>query len=274
MAGAVSSYTYPFGRPITPREPSATSPRRLFVLGAYPSALHVEWIPPKPWKRITAIPIDDEPSPFWDGADHEARVDAWKAHVGFDPAWGSIQSIQRFNGPSGAWVRDNVLEPLEADTSGAWITDCLDTYRGSIGVTRRLSDTYGPFATALGLPAASLPPHPGETEIVQEALTHHTARLRAELGTARPELVVTLGNAALRVLGAIVDIEGRSAPSKLRVEEYGKEIGIRVAGRSMRWLPLAHPAAPKRWQEVHEGWARGMQVAGPGVGSVVGSARQ
>lgn len=44
----------------------------------------------------------DEPSPFWDSADHEKQMDVWKARVAFDPACGSIQSVQRFNGPSGA----------------------------------------------------------------------------------------------------------------------------------------------------------------------------
>ena len=41
-------FTFPFGRPVTRRPPSATSFRRVLILGAYPSALHVEWCPPPP----------------------------------------------------------------------------------------------------------------------------------------------------------------------------------------------------------------------------------
>lgn len=248
-------FTFPFGRPVTPRLPSASSPRPLFVLGAYPSALHVEWIPPEPFSRIRAIPIDNEPSPFWDGADHAERVDLWKDEVGFDERWGSVKGVKRFNGPSGEWVREKVLAPLGCTSRDAWITDCLDTYRGSVGVTRRLTDTYDPFAKEYGLPAARLPLHPSEARIVEEALSHHAARLRGELAAARPELVVTLGNAALRVLAEITEHEGRP-PSKLGLDEYGQERTSRVAGRRVRWLPLAHPAAPDVYQRAHDGWAR------------------
>jgi hypothetical protein len=67
-------------------------------------------------------------------------------------------------------------------------------------------------------------------------------------------LVVTLGNAALRVLGAIVEVE--DVPSRLRVEGYGVEVGIRVDGRRVRWMPLAHPAAPAVYRGAHERWVR------------------
>jgi uracil-DNA glycosylase len=225
------------------------------VLGAYPSALHVEWLPPRPLKRIAAIPIDDEPSPFWNGADHVARMESWKALVGFDPAWGSVRAVARFNGPSGAWVHESLLIPLGCTAGDAWITDCLDTYRASVGVAKRVVDTYEPFAASCGLPEAQLSPHPSESQIVVEALKHHRERLRTELAEARPDLVVTLGNAALLVLAAIVDLE-ETAPAKLRIEDYGKDLGIRVAGRSVRWLPLAHPGAPPVYQAAHDRWTK------------------
>lgn len=72
---------FPFGRPSTPRAPRIpVGQAGLFILGVYPSALHVRWELPE-WARrglgigtVAALAVDDEPSVFWDGADAGARV--------------------------------------------------------------------------------------------------------------------------------------------------------------------------------------------------------
>lgn len=244
-------YTYPFGQPVTPRPPSASGPRRFFVIGAYPSALHVEWIPPSPFKRIQAIPVDDEPTPFWTGHDQEDRVARWREAVGFKASWGSVRANAKFNGPSGQTVAEKILTPVGITNDTVWITDVLDTYRASVGVAGRIVDTYTPWATSSRVAASKLPPHPSENEIVTEGLRDHRERLLRELGTARPEVVITLGNAALRVLRELVGDDG---PKKLALEGYGAERSIRLAGGAARWFPLAHPAAPPAYMAAHEGW--------------------
>lgn len=244
-------HRYPFGRPITPRPPSADGPRPVFVLGAYPSALHVEWTPPTPYRRVRAIPIDDEPTPFWDGADQEQRVRARRGAVGFKAAWGTIRAVPRFNGPSGQKLREMLFIPLAIASSDVWITDALDTYCASTGVAERVADTYARWAASVGAPSATLPPHPSEEEIVRGALRDHRSRLERELDAASPETIVTLGNAALRVIREIVGDDG---PSTLTVDGYGSERTVRRNARTIRWLPLAHPAAPFRYQVAHAAW--------------------
>jgi hypothetical protein len=245
---------YPFGAPVTPRPPSATTARSIFLLGAYPSALHVEWTPPEPWNRVRAIPVDDEPTPFWDGADEGERVAAWTQRIGFTEAWGSVRPVGALNGSSGVWVRDMVLAALGAIYADAWASDCLDTYRASTGATRRLDDTYAPFARNVGLLEAQIGAHPSEDAIVDEALRLHRARLSAELSACGPALVVTLGNAALRVARELVD-GGSEVPAKLSVHVYGARYGIGVAGRQAQLLPLAHPASPRPYQVAHQRWS-------------------
>ncbi|MBI1944674.1 MAG: hypothetical protein HYS27_03200 [Deltaproteobacteria bacterium] len=161
--------------------------------------------------------------------------------------------MPRFNGSSGAWVREQVLAPLGCTAAAACITDCLDTYRASVGVTERLADTYAPFSQKVGMAPAYLLPHPSEGDIVAEALRLHRARLLAELDACRPATVITLGNAALRVARALLDVAD-AAPPKLRVEQYGVAVTVRVATRSVSLLPLAHPAAPARYQDAHARW--------------------
>lgn len=137
----IAPHRFPFGRPVAPCPPSADGPRPVFVLGAYPSALHVRWTPPRPYRAVTALAVDNEPTPFWDGADQEARIESWKSAVRWAAAWGAVAPVGALNGPSGAWVADRVLRPLGVARGEAWITDCLDTYRASTGAAARLADT-------------------------------------------------------------------------------------------------------------------------------------
>jgi len=244
-------HVFPFGRPAVAAAP-APRPAPLFILGAYPSALHIHWIPPAPHRPVGALAVDVEPHAFWNGADEEERVEAWKQRVGWVEDWGLPRPAGRLNGSSGAWVDTNVLGPLGLQRGDAWITDCLPHYCASAGGARRIADTYAPFAVAYGLPAAVLPEHPSESVIVRAA-ARELERLRAELRTASPGVVVTLGNAALRVLRQIVDGE---LPQRLRsdAETYGKPLPARFEGQAFEVLPLAHPAAPTRYQDAHARW--------------------
>jgi hypothetical protein len=85
------------------------------------------------------------------------------------------------------------------------------------------------------------------------ALDEHRQRLTMELEVACPERVVTLGNAALRVFRELVD-KAEISIRKLSVKSYGESIGVKLSGRNIEWIPLAHPFAPKAFQDVHKKW--------------------
>jgi uracil-DNA glycosylase len=227
----------------------------VFVLGAYPSALHVMWRPPE-GKPVKAMAVDNEPVPFWNGERENEYLANWKRAVGFrDGEWGEVAAVGDLNGSSGVWVDENVLGPLDARREEVCITDVLNTYFSSTGGAVRVRETYAPFANRAGLPAAHLPEHPSEDFIVERGAKLHRERLHRELGATAPDVVVTLGNAALRLvrtIGAASD-----APVKLAADsEYGREQSLRIGGQEMLWLPLAHPAAPRVYQEAHARWCR------------------
>lgn len=202
---------------------------------------------------VQALAVDDEPEPFWTGADQQDRVDAWKARCGWSATWGTAEPAGSLNGPSGAWVQRNVLAPFAVDRSDAWITDCLDTYRASNAMRSAVESVYEPFARSNGLPGAVLGQHPSENSIVAEAQALHRDRLWDEITTADAPKVVTLGNAALRVFRGLLD--DPAGPAKLVADDtYGAGYAVSAAGAQVRWYPLAHPAAPLRYQSAHETW--------------------
>jgi hypothetical protein len=265
LSGRPTGEAYPFGRPVKPRPASAGARRKVLVLGAYPGALYVTWTPPAGTKGIRAIPVDDEPMPGWNGVDAGERVVEWSQAVGWKSSWGSIQAAQE-NGSYGVWVEQRVLQPLAVPAADTWITDCLNTYRASVAGAKRVADTYAPFAASVGLSPASLRSHPTETAIVGEALALHRMRLTNELNGASPDLVVTLGNAALRVLSALVDEGSRGRlPTKLSTARhlYGQRLHVQVGSCAFEWLPLAHPAAPDSYQGAHDRWLQGLAPSAP-----------
>lgn len=245
-----------FGRPVLPAKPMATGQCDLFILGAYPSALHVRWHVPEHNLSVQAVAVDNEPEPFWTGEDEEQQFENWRKTVSFQDKWGEVKPCGRLNGSSGIWVQKRILNVLKVPRARTWITDCLDTYHESKGATSRLgSDPVATLVKTLGIPERCLDAHPSEHEIVAKALKGHTTRLTAELRVAQPKTVVTLGNAALRVLNELVDAGGPRIPKLSSGESYGRPLTVRIDGRACEWVPLAHPAAPAAYQIAHDRWS-------------------
>lgn len=254
---------FAFGAPVLPSKPSSSERRDVYVLGAYPSGLHVSWTPPVldglALKSIRAMIVDNEPTPFWDGTDAETRFQAWRRTVGWQKDWGTVKvASSSSNGPSGKWVTHHIIKPLGVDRAGVCISDCLDESRLNAGQAARIADTYAPVAERLGLPQSTLRPVPsGESAMVKEAVDHHLDRLRSELRDCSPAKIVTLGNAALRVSARVLEL-GDDAPSALSREAYGRPLQVQFHGRSVEWLPLVHPRSGERtppWPTIHTAWA-------------------
>jgi hypothetical protein len=251
--------TFPFGRPLLPARPTANGPQSCFLLGAYPSALHIAWRPPLAGvKPANALAIDNEPEPFWTGEDEHERIEQWKATVGWNlEQHGKARPAgPRNNGSTGRAVVEHHLLPLGARRSDAWMTDCLDTYHLSVGMARRVARSYARLAEDRGWPLVDLPAHPRDAEIIRRA---QFQRLRGELESCRPEIVITLGRAALEVMRQLLD---NSVPVQLLPDrDYGVPSTHRLKGRVVRWYRLAHPGLLSRpgskvdeWRDAHQHW--------------------
>ncbi|MBI2708829.1 MAG: hypothetical protein HYX34_03945 [Actinobacteria bacterium] len=273
--------TFPFGKPSTPRPPRIPSGKaELFVLGVYPSALHVRWSPPA-WAQsrlgigtIGALAVDDEPTVFWDGADARDRIKQWRADVQFregdaEGDWGHVRAAG--NGTSGRSVVERVLEPLGTGAEATWFSDVVDRFFVKSGNTRRREQAdattadYAPFAVEAGLPEARLPSRPGTEELIELGLAGHSERLREELTQARAPVVATLGEEARRVLQGIADSAG--GPPALPLEgqrmtgdagaTYGEAGTVTLGDMEAQCYALVHPGQRSpTWTGLHDAWMR------------------
>ena len=150
----------------------------------------------------------------------------------------------------------NIIGPLrDASLDRCFITDCLTTYRLSVGGNRAVESRFNLFAGANPplLPVSGIGSHPSEAEIIAETLRDQQERLYRQIAAAEPRVLVTLGNAAGKVIN---EMAGRLGGFRLRVPGYGAPHQISLGGADTTWFPLAHPAAPRPFQEAHDEWSR------------------
>ena len=245
---------FPFGRPVLSMPARKARENGVFVLGAYPSALHVQWSPVGV-KPIKALPVDNEPAPFWTGDDEEECIQRWRLAVGWDPAWGTVSApTQAYNGSSGRSLVGDILSPLRLSLNEAWVTDCLNEYHMSEGVRTRLREDIGEALARINHSPSELRRHPSETTICRGAMRSHRERIASELEQAGAPVAVTLGNAALRVFSEIV---GRTDVPRLVADanRYGDPIDIQFAGHRIRWYPVCHPGQrDPDYRSAHRAW--------------------
>lgn len=239
-------YRYPFGRPLRAVLPNAAGQRRIFVLGSYPSALHVHWTPPPGLDvgPVQALAVADEPEPFWTGADEQEQVAAWLRSVHAQPEWGLVRPAGRFNGSSGRHIDKQYLGPMGASRGDVWVSDIVNTYFSSSNGAVAIASRYEPVAAALDLPRAQLPARPSTEALIRLAVEQHRDRLIGELEEAEPEHVLTIGNEPLAALWEVgvapMRVEARLG--RLSVAAYGRRIPVRLPnGHACLLHPLAHP---------------------------------
>lgn len=245
--------TYPFGAKLVPVVQRDRSPRRVFVLGVYSSAVHARWIGPDGRICVRALAVAAEPVIFWDGSDAENIV----AQIDVPQQAGRLMAAApQFNGPSGRSLDQDFLGPLGVSRADAWLCDlvphtCLNA--GQLAAIRR---AYEPRRRSCGLPEVDLPAVPemfADDERRREVL--------AELQEARAEIVVLLGDQPIRHFLAHHDSSWR----RLRdFDGYGRLHPAVIGGRSYRVLPLAHPRQvgglgkhSSEWRKRHESWKTG-----------------
>ena len=259
---------YAFGRPLHRVVPSASGRRRVLVLGAYPSALHLRWTPPG-GRSVAALAVDDEPEPFWDGADGGERINAWLDAVRPSAHWGVFADAGSLNGSSGRSLDGQYLAPLGVTRQDTWVTDVVDRHFLSSGGLAAVDREYRPRMSELGLPEVTVRARPTEMELVAEAVSDHGDRLIGEVEEAQPMDVITLGQEALAALwgAGVRPLQPGVTDTALNARTYGRRLAAKTpGGHEFVVHPLAHPGFlftnrggvhPGRdlYRKLHAAWA-------------------
>jgi uracil-DNA glycosylase len=245
--------TFPFGQPIKKVEQEDRTPKKVFVLGVYASAVHAKWIGPGGKQLISAVGVASEPEIFWRGDWAEkiiAAIDIPNGVGRFVPA------SKTLNGPSGVSLDKFFLEPLRIGREDVWLCDLLPYSCMNDEQAKALKREYLPRAKQFGLPEYNWGPVP---DILADEDRRN--QIKCEIAEAQPDVLITLGDDPLKwfakYYGAMDHLEGYGSEK----EEYGRLHPLIIDGRQINLLPLAHPRQAGRlglhspkWAALHDTW--------------------
>lgn len=102
--------TFPFGQSVRSLTQVDRTPKDIFVLGVYASAVHARWVSSDGAELVKALAVASEPHIFWRGDDATAMIQ----EIRLPPGAGRLEpAVSMFNGPSGIALDERFLAPLK-----------------------------------------------------------------------------------------------------------------------------------------------------------------
>lgn len=251
------AYHFPFGQELYPLVQEDQSPKKVFVLGVYASAVHARW--KKDGKVvIQALAVASEPRIFWDGNPEEAKkiIDA----IAIPGELGVLEPASRqLNGPSAKVLEENILAPLGFTREDAWLCDCLPETRINPSQARAIRKKYVPLIKEYGLNPVTIPTRPSSF-----CDAKRSKEITEELLKSEAELLVLLGDIPTKqYLKKVADVPYSTLGEYVDLYGYGNPTEAVICGKAIKVLPLAHPrqigalgAHSERWNLAHRDWEK------------------
>ena len=166
------------------------TPKEIFILGVYASAVHARWLGPDGSELAKALAVASEPYIFWRGESPETIIDRIHLPSGTGKL---VPAARMFNGPSGIALDERILAPLRRTRGDAWLADLVPHNCVNVQQQAALDRSYRPRLTEWSLPVPSVP-------VVPSALATFARQeeLSAELLQSRASIVILLGDEPIR----------------------------------------------------------------------------
>ena len=256
----IMAYLYPFGQQVHTLVQQDRTPKKVFVLGVYASAVHARW--KKEGKTVcTALAVASEPRIFWDGNVDEAKEIINK--ISIPEGVGTLEPAgSHLNGPSAKVLDEHILGTLGYTRKDAWLCDLLPETRLNSGQVKVITERYNPLIEQYGLNKVTIPERPTvfcDAKRCEEILQ--------ELKESHASLLVLLGDIPIaQFLSSVADVPYKSLQEYVELYGYGKPTAATIDGRTINVLPLAHPrqigalgAHSEKWNKLHQEWEESLK---------------
>jgi hypothetical protein len=246
--------TFPFGQPVQEVVQIDRTPKDVFVLGVYASAVHARWINTGGKTVVNALAVASEPYIFWRGENAESIIQ----HINIPNELGNlIPANQDFNGPSGIALDNLILNPLKLERQKVWLCDLVPHSCVNPSQSKAIERAYLPVASKYGLAEHSVPPVPNR-------LTDENRRkvILDEIIESESKILILLGDKPIQWFLSFFDNHWRRLSDfGSDNQSYGQLHKVELNGNKMNFLPLAHPRQIAKlgrssiiWYDAHEKW--------------------
>jgi hypothetical protein len=248
---------FPFGQPLRYVKQQDRSPKKVFILGVYGSAVHAKWFPQGGGEPLyPALAVASEPEIFWRGENAAEII----SKIVIPPEAGYLEPAEEYNGPSGKTLDELYLTPLGLSRSDVWLCDLVPHSLMNQNQRDAIQKSYDPLREKYGLPAASIP----ERHRPLNMEDNRPDKILAELEESQAETIILLGDEPLEFFLSVVS---DCKKTKLKefgedTETYGLEHPVNINGKAYTILPLTHPGTLirhlEKWERLHINWVANM----------------
>jgi hypothetical protein len=248
-------YQYPFGQEVRRLVQEDQTPKKVFVLGVYASAVHARWT--RDGKTVcNALAVASEPRIFWDGNEEEARRTL--SAIRIPEEVGELRLSQsNMNGPSAKALDEQILAPLGFSRQDAWLCDLLPESRLNPTQQNVITERYNPLIERYSLNPVTVPTEDGK--FCDEG---RRKEITAEILKSEAETLILLGDMPIRqYLRHAAGVNIQNLREFTQKYGYGMTQPVEIARKKLNLLPLAHPRqisqlgrSSAEWFEAHQKW--------------------
>ena len=248
------SWKFPFGEIVQKVVQTDQSPKQVFVLGVYASAVHAQWIDMDGKKIVNALAVASEPYIFWKG-DHAKSI---IEQITIPSELGKLlPANQQFNGPSGIALDELILKPIGFERSNAWLCDLVPYSCANPSQKKAIERAYLPIAKRYGLPEHSVPLVPSKL-----ADEERRKEIFDELFKSEAKTLILLGDQPIKWFLQHYDNRWKKLSDfGYDNKHYGKLWPTKINEKEISILPLAHPRqiaklgrSSVKWYNLHQEW--------------------
>lgn len=255
---AAPVYRFPFGNPLRKVEQKERSPKKVFVLGVYASAVHATWRDAAGKVLVRALAVASEPEIFWKGDGAERIINRIKMPNG---AGTLAPAAEQLNGPSGVALDEKILLPLGLERKDAWLCDCVPSSLMNPAQKKAIDGPYRKFVQSGIVPEATIPSSADHKGIDDK----RRKEILRELEASGADRLILLGDLPIKWFLNAFTKDFTSLDAFVKKHGYGKSVPISINGRTYDVLPLAHPRqvaklgrSSVKWFDEHARWMKNM----------------
>lgn len=234
MSNTTSNYgTFPFGKKVLTVSQTDRTPKPVFVLGVYSSAVFAQFKQYNTDSVIRNIPIDNEPEIFWSGG--QETVKKIIADIKLPKLTGKLLPETRVsNGLLGRMLDKYYLHPLKLQRDQVWICNLIPHLVTNKN-NRKSIKRYNDLSSKLNLVKASIPTKKQRWDfITKKRLTE----IIEEIFQSRAEVIISLGQQPLKWFFKEFD---NDLGNLLSVQDYGLTTEVKIESVNFKLIPLFHP---------------------------------